>query len=127
MASENDTLYGFSAFDVGRLGKMLRAYERGELVRPERTSVPSRWREEICFIAKTREDGIPAGTDEAPGKGTVDLYFINDDDEYESMGEERTAYNTTQGEVAGNVFIQIKLESGSQKYVVDVEDCSGSS
>ena len=78
------------------------------------------------YLAKTSTSGIAAmSTSDVPGSGTVSLYHITTAGLVAAPGSPSvTAHNIARNLVAASVFVQLKQELISGKYIIDFEDCS---
>lgn len=76
-----------------------------------------------AYIAKNGGSTIAARSGTTPGSGTVTLYYIDSSNVLTSLGVTVTAYNLAGSTVAADAWLQVKLESGSGKWLVDWEDC----
>lgn len=120
----SDELFGLTADQCQRLVKILRRDELGQLnPRPRHRRKQLPFIQQSCFIARAGGSGIAARDGLEVFSADVTLYRLNDDNELESLGETKTAWNLSQSEVAADAFITIKLEDGSRRWIVDWEDC----
>lgn len=85
-------------------------------------------RKPTAYICWSGSSGIPAMTESSgtytPGSAEdIAVYRINSDGELEDSGQTLTVYNTSSSAVAASVFIHVKREWASHRWIVDFEDC----
>ena len=80
--------------------------------------------DKVQTIIGKANGSIDARSGSAVGTGVMSLYYVDKNDALVDTGDTVAVVNIASSSVAAGAYITAKLDSLSQRFVVDMEDCT---